>query len=393
MRIWFVSLALCVGCLHAQPYSSAPLVPQDLQIHAEGAFGYDSNVRLSADDEQASYFLQQRLRAGYGLELPLSRLFVLGEVYGRWPTQHPGTSTWFAGARVGWAAGQAGDTIFGGLDLGANVEKRHVYEIFGPITRQEGTRRAWYDARAWFDLSLMPFRLQTRAWIAANNLSERTKGRSWDLRALPAFEPAQGIGAGSMDHTRAGGSLWVAAEPVAGLAFGPYVWFEHTQFHYDATLTLSGEVTDNYLDFQRLELGTRMSADIGPVTLENRLHFRRQLSMDPEDQGALDYDQWGWAAGVGLEFAPVRGKLSWEFWRRDYRHLTALTEPFAAGTIFAGSIPQLEEDGRQLAVEMLGSPVEHVSTGFRYQWNQRRSNARTLAYHQHEISILLQLDW
>ncbi len=395
MRLFFAALVLCAANLSAQ--SGIPkdvYAPDQLEFRARGSVGYDSNVELEHRREKHSEYLQQLLRAGIGIELPFGRVFGFGNALGRVQLREPDASTWSVNVRAGWAFGTPGEMFFAGVDIGAGVERQIEYEIYGPPTGQEDMRHAEYDVRGWFDLSVSLLRLRLQSWAAIHDYSDDTSGRFWDLRSVPRVEPPFVLQTepGSPDHSRVGGYGWIGVEPLEGVGAGPYIWVEHTSFRDQPTMSRAGVVTNDRLEYLRVEYGLSIYGRHEFFGISTDLYYRDQVSPNEDDEGVLDYTEYGWSLAAQVEIHPITAALGWTLWDREYKRLSTSAQPVPP---FQQAPPasQLLEDYFDIHFEIMGKPATWATAGLRYKFTQRRSSMDELQYIRNEVEMVFEVEW
>jgi hypothetical protein len=197
---------------------------------------------------------------------------------------------------------------------------------------------------------------------------------------------------GSPDHSRVGGYGWIGAEPLPGVGFGPYVWVDHTSFRDQPTISRAGVVTNDRLEYMRVQYGLNIYARHEHFRIMSDLYYREQQSPNEDDEGVLDYSEYGWSLSAEVEFYPITAALGWSLWDREYKRLSTSAQPVPP---FQQAPPasQLLEDHFEIRFEIMGKPAAWAAAGLRYQFTQRRSSMDELQYTRNEIEMVFEVEW
>jgi hypothetical protein len=142
----------------------------------------------------------------------------------------------------------------------------------------------------------------------------------------------------------------------------------------------------------RVQYGLNIYARHEHFRIMSDLYYREQQSPNEDDEGVLDYSEYGWSLSAEVEFYPITAALGWSLWDREYKRLSTSAQPVPP---FQQAPPasQLLEDHFEIRFEIMGKPAAWAAAGLRYQFTQRRSSMDELQYTRNEIEMVFEVEW
>jgi hypothetical protein len=368
--------------------------PDTLRLHGEVAFGYDTNVRLRDQKRVGSTFLDGETGAEGAIDLGDGRLFGTLDARGRWPLSDPEAATWHIGVRGGGRVELYKELFTLTGDLGAEYRRRWVYEIFGPQTHDDKTRRAIYDARLEVSVRPKSIEFEMRLWAGFHDFSEDAEGRYWDTPSAQDEETDPLPRPRSLDFWRGGAWAWLAGSPTKGVSVGPYFWIDRTLFT-DQRRIEGGQPQSRRLDLVRFQFGSRLLVCSEHADFESGWHWREQGGA--ARTSGLGYTQYGWSADVTFKAAGFSFRAGLDVWWRTYYFGVSYkaVPPDPPGS-FGGGAPSFtstEEFGLRAIVAVAYAPAEWLKISIQYRSDTWDDEIPDLGYRQHEFSLAVALCW
>ncbi|MEZ5991074.1 MAG: hypothetical protein R3E76_01795 [Planctomycetota bacterium] len=337
-------------------------------FRARGSFGWDSNIFKEDRDDDTGLFIDGASYAYVGANLGIVAVGARAQLAGRLYFGEPDANLWdlkLGGFfklpyNGGFGFGISGDVLY---------QQLQIYEITGPITRQDDLRASGAIGRAYVGYevaSVIIFELGATG--QTTDFSEENQ--------MP-----------SPDSWTVGLDFSVYFDIFGFLELHPYVAFDYEWFREQVDRQDDGTPlsNDDKLQLLKFNYGADFKLNLPFIEAAGRVYSIRQ------DDSAAGYDrywQYGLRGAADLNLVgDVRLTVGGHFWTREYDDRIDVDNVGPNGTA------TVQERFLKAYVELAWQFWEFFAVGARYSYTRRTSDVDMAGYAVNEVTAFLEIGW
>jgi hypothetical protein len=337
-----------------------------LGLRVRGSFGWDSNIFLEDRDEDNALFVDAAGQTYVGANFGICSLGARALIAGRLYFGEPDATLWDLKLGAFFKVPYNGGFGFG-ISADALYQQLHIYEVTGPITRQDDLRASGYIARAYigYQVSFVIFELGFTG--QTTDFSEE--------KDIP-----------SLDSWTIGTDFSIYLKFWDFLELRPYVEFNYEWFRDQVDIQDDGTPLsdDDKLQLLKFTYGCDFKLNLPFLEAQGRAYSMRQ---DDAAAGHERYWQYGVKAAADLNLVgEVRLTFGGHYWTREYDDREDIDNTTEGEKT-------VHERYLQGWVEAAWNFWEFMWAGARYVYTRRSSDIDNAGYADHEISVFLEIAW